>query len=547
MIRVSTLLPSLGILCMLAAAQSSTAQEHPAPPVHDGKPPADAPAVPGGAAAAKPSIITSSVTSAAGQQVDYTATTGYMPLNDEQGKLRANVFYIAYVQGIAVQTAATSQAATASVATQPATAPTDFSKRPLTFAFNGGPGAASVWLHLGAAGPRRLEVPGDGTAPAAPYHLVKNEYSWLPATDLVFVDPVNTGYSRAATPDQAKEFLGVREDVAGMAEFIRLYLTKTGRWGSPIFLAGESYGTTRAAGLANYLQERVGVNVSGVILISTVLNFAVLEPGENNDLPFALYLPSYSAVAWYHKKLDMTKHADLDALLKEAQDFADGEYTTALQKGSAFSDAERQAVASKLADLTGLSIRYVLEANLRIQPSRFEKQLLRSPTGLGDLVIGRFDGRITGNPTDAQNDSQEYDPSLSGFYPAYTSAFNEYVRATLKYENELPYEVLSGRVNPWNWRSGTGDEGGFLYVGDSLRDAMTHNPRLKLMVCSGHFDLATPYFATDYQIAHMTLAPDIRKNITQTYYPAGHMIYHVHEGLEKLYKDVTGFIDGVAR
>jgi carboxypeptidase C (cathepsin A) len=329
-----------------------------------------------------------------------------------------------------------------------------------------------------------------------------------------------------------------------MAEFIRLYLTKNGRWGSPVFLAGESYGTTRAAGLANYLQERVGVNVSGVILISTVLNFAVLNPGENNDLPFALYLPTYAATAWYHQKVDMAKHGDLAALLKEAEAFASGEYLTALQKGALLSDSEREVVAAKVAELTGLPVAYVLEANLRIQPSRFEKELLRSSTGIGDRVVGRFDGRISGTPTDAQNDSQEYDPSLSGFYTAYTSAFNEYVRSTLKYDNELPYEVLSNRVYPWNWQSGTGSEGGFLYVGDSLRDAMIHNPHLRLLVCSGHFDLATPYFATDYQIAHLGLSPEIRKNITQTYFPAGHMVYHVREGLAQLYTDVTGFIGG---
>jgi carboxypeptidase C (cathepsin A) len=545
MIRPCFLLHSVSVACLLAATSLGVAQEHPAPPAHDRKAPA-ADTAPGGSTAAKPSTTTGSLTSADGKHLDYTATAGYMPLNDEQGKLRANVFYISYTQGIAEEKSATTQSATASVATQPATAPAD-THRPITFAFNGGPGAASVWLHLGAVGPRRLEVPADGTVPAAPYHLVDNPDSWLPATDLVFVDPVNTGYSRAATPDQAKEFLGVREDIAGMGEFIRLYLTKTGRWGSPVFLAGESYGTTRAAGLADYLQERVGVNVSGVILMSTVLNFAVLEPGENNDLPFALYLPSYSAVAWYHKKLDMAKHPDLDALLKESQDFAGGDYIAALQKGATLSDNDRHTIAARIADLTGLPRAYVLEANLRIPPARFEKQLLRSPTGLGDLVVGRFDGRLTGHPTDAQNDSQEYDPSLSGFYTAYTSAFNDYVRHTLKYENELPYEVLSNRVYPWNWRSGSGDANSSLYVGDSLRDAMTHNPRLKLLVCSGHFDLATPYFATDYQVAHMTLAVELRKNITQTYYPAGHMIYHVREARAQLYKDATSFIERTVR
>ncbi len=456
---------------------------------------------------AKPSVTGGSVTSAEGRRIEYTATAGYMPLNDEQGKLRANVFYIGYTQGkLAAETvSAATQGASGSVAAEPATAPAtgptegDRSKRAVTFVFNGGPGAASVWLHLGAVGPRRLDLPADGTAPTAPFKVVENPYTWLPMTDLVFVDPVNTGYSRAATPEQAKEFLGVKEDVAGMGEFIRLYLTKNGRWGSPVYLAGESYGTTRAAGLASYLQERVGVSVSGVILISTVLNFATLSPGENNDLPYSLYLPTYAAVAWYHKKLDMTKHGDLDGLLKEAEGFASTEYVTALAKGALLSAGERQRIAGRISELTGLPVGYVVESNLRVGPSRFEKQLLRSGDGVGDLVIGRYDGRIAGPPQDAVNDSQEYDPSLSGFFPAYTSAFNEYVRHTLKYENEIPYEVLSNRVYPWNWGGG-GDENGYLYVGNNLRDAMTQNPHLKLLVCSGRFDLATPYFATDYQI-----------------------------------------------
>jgi carboxypeptidase C (cathepsin A) len=490
----------------------------------------------------KPSVTMGRLTPAGGKEMSYTATAGYLPLNDEQGKLRANVFYVSYFAGHGESPTTPSTEPT----TRPAKEKPYFgdSKRPITFLFNGGPGAASVWLHLGAVGPRRIDIPDDGTAPTAPYKVVENPYSWLPATDLVFVDPVNTGYSRAATPEQAKEFLGVKEDISGMGEFIRLFLTKNERWGSPVFLAGESYGTTRASALSNYLQERLGVNVSGVVLISTVINFGVLEPGENNDLGFALYLPTYSAVAWYHKKLDMAKYANLDTLLKESEQFASNEYTAALMKGATISEDEKQKVAAKIADLTGLPLPYILEARLRIYPSRFEKELLRSSTGEGDMVIGRFDGRIAGHPTDPQNDSQEYDPSLSGFFTAYTSAFNEYVRKTLKYDNDMTYEVLSNRVYPWNWKSGNGSENGYLYVGDDLRDAMTHNPHLRLMVCSGHFDLATPYFATDYQIDHMGLSPALRKNIVQKYYAGGHMIYHVKQGLEQLSADAKAFIAG---
>ncbi|MGN6367060.1 MAG: S10 family peptidase [Phycisphaerae bacterium] len=529
-------------LCMGAVALGA---EHPGPdggPKQNEAPPPkeDMKAMFG----AKPSVTTGTLKPAGGNEMSYTATAGYLPLTDEKGKLRANVFFVSYFAGKSPNAPAPD--------TQPATRPGNEkskpffgdAKRPITFLFNGGPGAASVWLHIGAVGPQRIDIPDDGTAPAAPYKVVENPYSWLPATDLVFVDPVNTGYSRAATPEQAKEFLGVKEDIAGMGEFIRLFLTRYERWGSPVFLAGESYGTTRAAALSNYLQERLGVNVSGVVLISTVLNFSVLNPGENNDLGFALYLPSYSAVAWYHKKLDMTKHGDLDALLKESQHFAETDYSAALMKGATISEEEKKSVAQKLADLTGLPVPYILEARLRIYPSRFEKELLRSPTGEGDMVLGRFDGRIAGHPTDPQSDSQEYDPSLSGFFTAYTSAFNEYVRKTLKYDNDMTYEVLSNRVYPWNWKSGNGDENGYLYVGDNLRDAMTHNPHLRLMVCSGHFDLATPYFATDYQIDHLGLSQALRKNIVQKYYPGGHMIYHVKQGLEQLSADAKAFIAG---
>jgi carboxypeptidase C (cathepsin A) len=307
-------------------------------------------------------------------------------------------------------------------------------------------------------------------------------------------------------------------------------------------LAGESDGTTRAAALSNYLQERVGVSVSGVVLISTVLNFAELSPGENNDMPFALYLPTYAATAWYHKKV--AGGQGLEALLKDAEAFALGEYATALTKGAALPEADRQRVAQKVADFTGLSKDYVLESNLRVLPSRFEKELLRDKTGVGK-VVGRYDGRLTGYATDATSAGQDYDPSLTGFYAAYTSAFNEYVRTTLKYDNDLTYEVLSNRTQPWNYNSGgAGGSSGYLYVGDDLRDAMTHNPRMRLLVCSGRFDLATPYFATDYTINHLTLAPEIRKNITEAYYPGGHMLYHVREGMAKLYKDVTGFVEG---
>jgi carboxypeptidase C (cathepsin A) len=487
------------------------------------------------------SVVTSGTLRPSGRpELTYTSIAGYLPLKDESDKLRANVFSVAYLAGASGPATVAATGPTVTAATQ-ASPITGDARRPVTFIFNGGPGAAAVWLHL-AVGPKRLDIPADGTAPAAPYRVVENEFSWLPATDMVFIDPVNTGYSRAATPELAREFFGVQEDISSVGEFIRLWLTRHQRWGSPVFIAGESYGTTRAAGLANYLQERVGVSVSGVVLISSVLNFATLSPGEQNDLPYALFLPSYTATAAYHRKIEAPR--GLDALLKDAETFALGDYTVALARGAGLSEDDRQKVARRLAELTGLSPDYALQSNLRIPPARFEKELLRGTAAGPSKVIGRFDARLTGFSTDPVNDSQDYDPSLSGFYAAYASAFNTYARGTLKYENDLTYEVLSSRTQPWNYSSGgAGGSGGYLYVGDDLRDAMTRNPKLRLLVCSGRYDLATPYFAADYTLSHMTLAPEIRKNITHIYYPGGHMLYHVRQGGEKLYKDVTSFIE----
>jgi carboxypeptidase C (cathepsin A) len=507
------------MLLVWAAGRSAYAEE-PAAATH----PAD-----------KVSVTTGTLT-VGGKELAYTATAGYMPLKDESGKPRARIFYTAYTAGMR-QMPATAPAS--APATEPATAPTSENgqdpKRPLIFLFNGGPGAASVWLHLGAVGPMRLDVPEDGSVPKPPYKTVENASSWLTDADLVFVDPVGTGYSRAAEPDKAKEFYGVKEDIESVGEFVRLFLTKNQRWGSPIYLAGESYGTTRVAGLAPYLQERVGVSLNGIILISTVLNFGAISAQPGNDLPYALNLPTYAALAHYHHKAP-TK-LKLEPFLEDAENFALHEYTVALAKGSALSEEDRKSIARKIANFTGLSDSYVLESNLRIPPNRFQKELLRDQ----GKIIGRFDGRLTGAPLDPPNDSAEYDPSLSGFYPAYTSAFNDYVRRTLKYDNDLPYEVLSNQTRPWNFASG-GANNAFLYVGDDLKAAMTTNPHLKLLVCAGRYDLATPYFGVVYTLNHLQLAKDLQKNITLTFYPGGHMMYHTKDNLEALHKNVANFI-----
>ena len=492
----------------------------------------------------KLSITTGTLTPPSGNPVPYTAIAGYMPLKEETGKLRARIFYTTYiVGGVAAVPPATGPAPATAPTTAPATQEAAFppaSKRPLIFLFNGGPGAASVWLHLGAVGPKKLDIPDDGSAPKPPYRVVDNPYSWLAEADLVFVDPVSTGYSRAADPDKAKEFYGVKEDIDAAGEFVRLYLNKYQRWGAPIYLAGESYGTTRVAGLAPHLQNQTGVSVSGIILISTVLNFAALAPREGNDLPYPLFLPTYAALNWYHPHGNelRKKTRSLEEVLKDAESFAMNDYTVALAKGSALPDDERNAVANKLAGFTGLSEAYILQSNLRVPPGRFEKELLRDQ----QKIIGRFDGRLTGPAIDPPNDSVEYDPSLSGFYPAYSSAFNDYVRRTLRYDNDLPYEVLTGRTHPWNFSPG-GSGSGYLYVGDDLKSAMTANPHLRLLVCAGRYDLATPYLGVVYTLNHLNLAKELQKNITTTFYPGGHMMYHTKENLEALHKNVAAFLE----
>jgi len=466
--------------------------------------------------------VTTHPLDAASIKGEYTATAGYIALKDDQQKLRANIFHVAYTLKNA-----------------------NAAKRPVTFVFNGGPGAASVWLHLGTAGPQRIDFPADGSAPKLPGRLVKNEFTWLTHTDLVFIDPVNTGYSRPATPEQGKEFHGVQEDIQAVGEFIRLWLVKNERWQSPKFLAGESYGTTRAAGLSEHLADRHGIALNGIVLISTVLNFGTLTPKEGNDVPFALYLPTYAAVAWQHKKLpDQKKYATLDDLKKDVEKFALDEYAPALLKGDKLDEATRARIAERLVAYTGLSREFIELSNLRVPPARFMKQLMAADR----KVVGRFDGRIMGPALDPANDSAEFDPSLTPFYGAYTSTINSYIRETLKYENDLNYEVLSNRVHPWNFQGGGGGGwSGFLYVADDLRNAMHKNNQLKVLVCSGSFDLATPYFAAEHTLRTMGLDKSVRGNVSHVYYPAGHMMYHERSSLEKLHQDITTFIENATK
>lgn len=444
----------------------------------------------------------------------YTATTGYMEMKDEKDTLKANLFFIAYTKdGVE-----------------------DPSKRPVLFSFNGGPGSSSVWLHMGALGPKLVQMTEEGNSLGPPYKYTDNPYTWLDKADLVFIDPMTTGYTRTAGKAQQAEFTGFENDLSFVGDFIRLYTTRYKRWSSPKFIAGESYGTTRAAALSGYLQERHGLYVNGIVLISAILDFGTVRSDRGNDLPFALQLPTFAATAWYHKQLD-ARYNSLSALLQEVQQFSMNEYNNALMKGDRLTDAERRLVIGKLHDYTGLSREYLDQTNLRLSVGRFNKELLRSQ----GKTVGRLDSRIIGADYDRAGDEYDYDPSYNiAIYGPYTAAINDYIRRDLKYENDLPYEILTGRVRPW---SNSRDK--YLNVAETLRDAMVKNPFLKVWICNGYYDMATPYFATDYVIHHMFLPKELQQNISFTYYEAGHMMYIHKLSLLKLKKDYDQFITGV--
>ncbi|MGB7844782.1 MAG: hypothetical protein WBL63_04145, partial [Candidatus Acidiferrum sp.] len=448
-----------------------------------------------------------------GQEIKYTATAGTILLKLEDGTPKASVFYIAYTKDDV----------------------SDLTKRPVTFTFNGGPGSASIWLHLGAFGPRRVEMGDAGALLGPPYKLVDNEFSLLDVTDLVFIDPVSTGYSRAVPGEAPKQFHGVEEDIQSVGDFIRLYATRNKRWTSPKFLAGESYGTTRAAGLSGYLQGRYGMYLNGIILISSILNFQTAEFDRGNDLPYILYLPTYTAIAWYHKKLPADLQGDFQKAIGESRAYAIGEYTEVLSAGDNFPAARRAEVAQKLSRLTGLSAEYIERSNLRIEIMRFDKELLRGER----RTVGRLDGRFTGIDFDAAGAVPEYDPSLAAIVGPYTATLSDYVRGDLKFESDLPYEFLTARVRPWNYEP---YENRYVNVAETLRSAMTQNPFLHVYVAKGYYDLATPFFAAEYTFDHLGLDVSLRGHLTGGYYEAGHMMYVHKPSLEKLKQELKGFL-----
>ncbi|WP_328604343.1 peptidase S10 [Amycolatopsis sp. NBC_00345] len=391
--------------------------------------------------------------------------------------------------------------------------------RPVTFAFNGGPGSSSVWLHMGLLGPRRvLSGDVDDLVPP-PYGLEDNAESLLAHSDLVFIDPVATGYSRTVDGGESKDYLGFKGDIESVAEIIRLWVSRNERWLSPKFLAGESYGTLRAAGLAGHLQDRYGLYLNGLLLISSVLDMGTLRFHEGNDLPYSLFVPTYAAIAHYHGL-----HGDrpLDDVLADAEDFASKELPWALARGARLSTQDRAEAVATLASLTGLSESYVDRVNLRIEHVRFFTELLRDR----GLTVGRMDGRFTTWEVDGGREHTSDDPSISRIIGAYSAAFNHYIRSELGYQNDLPYEILSGETfQAWSYKE---FEGRSVSVVESVSAAMRANPHLKVHVAFGHYDGATAYFASEHVLAQLQIPDELRDNIDTAYYPAGHMMY-VHE------------------
>lgn len=451
-----------------------------------------------------------------GEKIDYTVTTGTIILKEEDieegEKQKASIFYVAYTKNNASE------------------------DRPLTFSFNGGPGSSSVWLHLGLVGPKRVEMDEEGHPLGPPYQLVDNEFSLFDKTDLVFIDPVSTGYSRTVPKEKPDQFHNVKKDIESVGEFIRVWTTRNKRWSSPKFLIGESYGTTRAAGLAGYLHQRHGMYLNGIMLVSSILNFITARFDEGNDLPFILFLPSYAATAWYHRRLSDDLQENLQKTVQEAREFALTDYNLALMKGNDLKGKERQRIVDQLVRLTGLSRAYIEGTNLRINIHRFCKELLRDE----GVTIGRLDSRYRGFDSDDVGETHEIDPSYAAILGPYTSTMYDYLRKELEYETDLPYEILKSLYESWKYEN---YQNHYVNTAKELRLGFQLHPGLKIIVCNGYFDLATPFLATEYTFNHIPLPEAQQKNIKMTYYEAGHMMYLHKPSLEKLSKDLHGFLE----
>lgn len=459
----------------------------------------------------KPSITHHKIT-VHGKTIEYTATAARMPIRNEQGHVEAQMFYVAY------------------------TVDNKGAKRPLTFAFNGGPGSATIWLHMGAFGPKRVRLDPNGFMPPPPFTWEDNQDTLLDRSDLVFVDAIGTGYSRAETPELGKKFWSLNGDIEAFGEFIRQYLQQNSRWTSPLYLAGESYGTTRAAGLSGYLVDH-GIALNGIVLISTILNFGTVSFAPGNDLPYVLYLPTYSLIAAFHHKLAPELAKDADILRKEVEKWASTTYLLALQQGDSLPEAERNAVAERLARYTGLSKEYILRCNLRVDLSHFDTDLLRSE----GKMVGRLDGRFTAPEAEQTEQDPDFDPSEAAIRPPYTAVFGEYVKQELNYQSDLNYFVLGGGIGRWDFQ--TTGWSGFADTAPALRKAFAKNPYMRVFIAEGMYDAATPYFAVDYTFDHMGLNSAAHQNVSRDHFDAGHMVYIDSKSMERLRRDIDGLYE----
>ncbi|MGA2965746.1 MAG: peptidase S10 [Terriglobales bacterium] len=447
-----------------------------------------------------------------GKTLSYTATAGRLPLNRGDGKTEAEMFFVAYtLDG------------------------QDAAKRPLTFAFNGGPGSASVWLHMGALGPKRVVLQPNGFMPAAPYRLEDNPDTLLDRSDIVMVDAMSTGYSRAATAELSKKFLGMKGDVQAFGEFIRLYISRYDRWSSPLFLLGESYGTTRAAGIAGYLADH-GIAFNGVTLLSMAVDYQTLETNKLNDLPYLLMVPTFNMIAGYHHKLSADLTQDVAKTREEVVRWATNDYELALGKGDALTPEERRKIVEQLSRYIGLRPEVIEAHNLRIDVPTFSHELLLDRK----LITGRLDGRFSSpNPDE---DRFFYDPTDAAILPPYTSAFNNYLRTELNYKSDMPYKVSAYDDGSFRWEWGSAVEG-FPSTAGGLRSAMIKNPYMKILVMEGYYDLATPFTAANWTMDHLDLDAQFRQNVSIATYHAGHMVYLDRAEHDKMKKDLVEFME----
>jgi carboxypeptidase C (cathepsin A) len=468
-------------------------------------------------------VITEGSVSVNSKEIKYKAVAGTLILKNNNDEKTASIFYVAYFNDAA----------------------NDKSKQPVTFLFNGGPGSSTIWLHMGAFGPKRVEIPASNSLPSPPFKLLNNEYSLLDVSDLVFIDAPGTGFSRITGKGRDEDFYGVDNDANAFAQFVGQFLSKYGRWNSPKYLFGESYGTTRAAVLSNILEMREDIKLNGVMLLSVILNFDTFadypqyNPGV--DLPYILSLPTAAATAWYHNKLPGQK-PDFESFINNVKEFAMNDYASALLKGSLLDPEQKHIVTEKFHDYTGLPVSYIEKSNLRINNGQFEKEL-QSDSG---LTTGRLDTRYSGYSMDPLSKEAEYDPVMSAISSAYVSLFNGYVRKDLKYGEGLTYRPMIGLWRNWNFLHRPPEAEMPLPISANvlpdIAAAMKYNPDLKIMVNSGYFDMATPFFAAEYSMHHLQIPKDLQKNIEYHYYKSGHMVYVDPVSLKKLHDNVVKFI-----